>query len=191
MSTCCCVHATVSLLQQCVQELTLFLYCFYLQHSLTHISSWWQNQTAMKIINGIIWPTVLAIISCDFAAQHKNQQIRLSASLRMPRSRERQSRLLSLNKSFIPLSCRDWSQWSGKVFLTVRIKVCARLKVCNWLARHVWNSQMSMKFKEAAKVGWESVHRGFSDWNAPHTQSRSINSFSWNFYMRGFALNTR
>lgn len=38
------------------------------------------------------------------------------------------------------------------MFLTVQIKVCARLKVCNWLARHVWNSQMSMKFKEAVKV---------------------------------------
>lgn len=36
--------------------------------------------------------------------------------------------------------------------LTVQIKVCARLKVCNWLARHVRNSQMSMKFKEAGEV---------------------------------------
>lgn len=38
------------------------------------------------------------------------------------------------------------------MFPTVQIKVCSHLKVCNWLARHVWNSQMSMKFKEAAKV---------------------------------------
>lgn len=38
------------------------------------------------------------------------------------------------------------------MFLAVQIKVRARLKVCNWLARHVWNSQMSMKSKKVVKV---------------------------------------
>lgn len=50
----------------------------------------------------------------------------------------------------------------GKCFPTVQIKVCALLKVCNWLARHVWNSQMSMKFKEAAEVGLRPAWRLFS-----------------------------
>jgi len=39
---------------------------------------------------------------------------------------------------------------SGKVFWKhgiFEIKARARLKVCNWILRHVWNSQMSMKFK--------------------------------------------
>lgn len=49
----------------------------------------------------------------------------------------------------------------GKCFPTVQIKVCALLKVCNWLARHVWNSQMSMKFKEAAEVRY-GQRGGFS-----------------------------
>lgn len=50
---------------------------------------------------------------------------------------------------------------SGKVFWKdgiFEIKARARLKVCNWILRHVWNSQMSMKFKPPSaghgKVGW-------------------------------------
>lgn len=50
---------------------------------------------------------------------------------------------------------------SGKVFWKdgiFEIKARARLKVCNWILRHVWNSQMSMKFKLSSaghgKVGW-------------------------------------
>lgn len=50
---------------------------------------------------------------------------------------------------------------SGKVFWKhgiFEIKARARLKVCNWILRHVWNSQMSMKFKLPSaghgKVGW-------------------------------------
>lgn len=69
---------------------------------------------------------------------------------------------LSPNKSFIVLLRITLGLISvilGKCFSLSRIKVCARLKVCNWLARHVWNSQMSMKFKEAVKVGCGSAHR--------------------------------
>lgn len=50
---------------------------------------------------------------------------------------------------------------SGKVFWNhgiFEIKARARLKVCNWVLRHVRNSQMSMKLKLPSaghgKVGW-------------------------------------
>lgn len=36
--------------------------------------------------------------------------------------------------------------------LALPIKACVRLKVCNWPARHVRNSQMSLKLKKAEKV---------------------------------------
>lgn len=48
---------------------------------------------------------------------------------------------------------------SGKVFLNhgiLEIKARARLKVCNWVLRHVRNSQMSMKFK-LPSAGHEKV----------------------------------
>lgn len=121
------------------------------------------------IINGIILSFTLTILPRDFGVHistHINQKIKHSASLFTSCNLERYSRLLSLNKSFILLSCCDWSRLSGKVFLTVQIKVCARLEVCNWPARHAWNSQMSMKFKEAVKVDCRSVHKVYPHWRS-------------------------
>lgn len=69
-------------------------------------------------------------------------------------------------------SCLWFYMKSGKVFWKdgiFEIKARARLKVCNWILRHVWNSQMSMKFKLPSaghkKVGWMKLAYMLSNCN--------------------------